>query len=35
MNNRVEWENQSVLSEAVKTEGAKNCPNCGAPIESE
>lgn len=35
MNNCVEWENQSVLSEAVKTEGAKNCPNCGAPIESE
>lgn len=30
MNNCVEWENQSVLSEAVKTEGAKNCPNCGA-----
>lgn len=35
MNNRVEWENQSVLSEAAKTEGSKNCPNCGAPIESE
>lgn len=35
MNNCVEWENQSVLSEAVKTEGVKNCPNCGAPIESE
>lgn len=35
MDKHVDWCNTSLVSEAVRVRGNTNCPNCGAPIDSE
>ena len=31
----VDWTNPNTLDQVTRSNGSKNCPNCGAPIESE
>ena len=31
----VDWMNPNTLDQVTRSNGSKNCPNCGAPIESE
>lgn len=35
MDMTLDWRNEDIIAKAIRADGHKNCPNCGAPIESE
>ena len=35
MDNSINWHTHNVVSEAIRVREKTNCPNCGAPIDSE